>query len=950
MKNAKKLVAFIMSAAMVMSVPAFVTGCNDGSDDGTHNSQDGSAVKVKDFSDISLKVDEVKTLTVSEYITANGNAVTVSSAANGSVVTVSEKDGVITVKGKAKGEATVTVKCGEVELSFRVTVSEAASAKPAPVFEDIVNSVDLNEGALEVTLAPKSGGEDFNVAYSLANNLIQGAEIKDGKLKFTPSAKGNFEISVNARCVDKENAQNVYDLNFKVKITVTENVIPVYYTVTIDGVSQQVAEGDKIILPEYTKQIESGKEFKGWKVGEDSALKSAGSSVTVTGDLVITAVIGDVPATAPEKIKDGEDIKFYLSESTATISVAEYINTNGHAVSVSSSDTGIATAGESGGTVTVTAVAAGKTVVTLTCKNIVVTFNVTVKNAAPAFDNVNLNADLYNSATVTHELVPDGADTFTYEYSASGGATVMDGVFSYTATEVGTKTFTVNVIATDGATEEEETATFTVTVTVTDTTAYRIVNGDFETGNYDGWTLTALDGGEFTVDPSWNIVQDTVAYWGGTVPYNATGYHFNGQDNNGITEDLTYKLTSTPFTIGGSGYISFKIGGRAAVVKIYDKTTGLLLAQYSNTQYADHDFGHLELGARQATMTTYFADLSAYKGLEVYFVLEDGLTGGWGHSIMDDVVTYYETTPVVAGKFDKVTNLCEHGGTTNIPWVTAVNEVATNRLRVTKNTPGVIAESGAADLTAYLSGVDGKVAGDGSATVNKQIVKVQEGANVVTEGFTTFNLAAGKVYTVTFKLTSGEYSAEETFTVSAYDEYTVRNFSFETGDLTGWTYTVADGSSMDFGRVVKDDYYWSDPNNKFNKEGKYLFTGIETVSGGNQEEGKGTLKSSTFTLKQNGWISFLLGGAHNASCGLRVREAGSDNILAEFNNDGKGVDGKMDRYKYQFTGMDGDKQCYIEIFDEATGGWGLVVVDDIHTEWGADEPDGAVIASTVTNN
>lgn len=943
MKNVKKLVALIMSAAMVMSVPAFVSGCTDGEDDGTHTSQEGSAVKVKDISDVSVKVDEEKTLTVSEYVTANGNAVTVSSAANGSVITVSLTDGVITVKGKTEGTATVTVKCGEVELSFRVTVTEAASVKP--VFEDLVKTVDLNEGALEVTLAPKSGGEDFNVTYSLANNLIQGAEIKDGKLKYTPTAKGSVEVTVNARCEEKGNAQNVYNLSFKVKITVTENVVPVYYTVTIDGVPQQVAEGGTVILPEYTKQVESGKEFKGWKVGEDETLKSPNSSITVTGDLVVTAVIGDVPAVDPEKVKDGEDIKFYLSAGTATINVAEYITTNGHAVSVSSSETGVATAGESGGTVTVTAVSAGKTVVTLTCKTIEVTFNVTVKNAAPTFGNVNLKADLYKHATstVTHEIVPEGADTFTYEYTVDGGATVTDGVLSYTATEVGTKTFTVNVTATDGATDEEETATFTVTVTVIDSTAYRIVNGDFETGNYDGWTLTALDGGEFNVDSSWNIVQDTAAYWGGTVPYNAAGYHFNGQDNNGIPETLTYKLTSTPFTIGGSGYISFKIGGRAAVVKIYDKTTDLLLAQYSNTQYADHDFGHLELGARQATMTTYFADLSAYKGLEVYLVLEDGLTGGWGHSIMDDVVTYYETTPVVAGKFDKVTNLCEHGGTTNIPWVTAVNEVATNRLRVTKNTPGFIAESGAADLTTYLSGVDGKVAGDASATVNKQIVKVQEGANVVTEGFDSFNLAAGKVYTVTFKLTSGEYSAEETFTVSAYDEYTVRNFSFETGDLTGWTYTVA-GSSVDFGRVESADYYWNKPENQFNKDGKYLFTGIETV-GNNQETGMGTLKSSTFTLKQNGWISFLLGGAHNPSCGLRVRSAEDDSILAEFNNDGKGSDGKMDRYKYQFTGMDGEKQCYIEIFDEATGGWGLVVVDDIHTELGDTEPEGTLIAS-----
>ena len=87
-----------------------------------------------------------------------------------------------------------------------------------------------------------------------------------------------------------------------------------------------------------------------------------------------------------------------------------------------------------------------------------------------------------------------------------------------------------------------------------------------------------------------------------------------------------------------------------------------------------------------------------------------------------------------------------------------------------------------------------------------------------------------------------------------------------------------------------------------------------------------------------------MGGAHNENCGLRVRSAEDDSILAEFNNLGKGVDGKMDLYKYHFTGMDGDMQCYIEIFDNASGGWGLVVIDDIRTDYpDTTEPEGELI-------
>lgn len=818
MKNVKKLVALIMSAAMVMSVPAFVSGCTDGEDDGTHTSQEGSAVKVKDISDVSVKVDEEKTLTVSEYVTANGNAVTVSSAANGSVIAVSFADGVITVKGKAKGEATVTVKCGEVELSFRVTVTEAASVKPAPVFEDLVKTVDLNEGALEVTLAPKSGGEDFNVTYSLANNLIHGAEIKDGKLKYTPTAKGSVEVTVNARCEDKTNAQNVQNVSFKVKITVTENVIPVYYTVTIDGVAQQVEEGGTVILPEYTKQVESGKEFKGWKVGGDETLKSPNSSITVTGDLVITAVIGDVPATAPEKIKDGEDIKFYLSEHTATINVAEYINTNGHTVSVSSSETGVATAGESGGTVTVTAVAAGKTVVTLTCKNIVVTFNVTVKNAAPTFANVNLKADLYKPATstVTHEIVPEGADTFTYEYTVDGGATVTDGVFSYTATEVGTKTFTVNVTATDGETEEEETATFTVTVTVTDTTAYRIVNGDFETGNTDGWTLISGEAfGAVSNDDKFftgaSYGKDDGSEW------LFTGAFGGEHGTNGEWESKKGVLKSESFTLKQNGWISFKLGGAHNLdcgLRVRTVDGDVILAEFNNQNKGVDGV----LDSYKYKFSGMDSDVQCY--IEIF----DNASGGWGLVVLDDICTYYTDEP-----------------------------------------------QNATLITPYYE---------------KGRTKVLNG------GF---------------------------------------------GDgITGWlSVTNEEGKSIGFIGVA--DATWGDGTKSYNNDGQFFQNGDEAATG--------YLLSSVFEVSDNGWMTFKLGG-NNAHSHVAIVDAETGEELAKFVNKnfvGAWPNQGWEMYSYKVnlieSGIAAGREVRIKVVDGATSDYGVIVADSFVTDY-ADEPTG----------
>ena len=176
--------------------------------------------------------------------------------------------------------------------------------------------------------------------------------------------------------------------------------------------------------------------------------------------------------------------------------------------------------------------------------------------------------------------------------------------------------------------------------------------------------------------------------------------------------------------------------------------------------------------------------------------------------------------------------------------------------------------------------------------------------------------------------------------------YRVVNGDFETGDYTGWTYTVAEDSS-DFGIVVKADKYFN--GNSFNTQNNYLFTGIETnPSNGIYEAGKGTLKSSNFILKQNGWISFLMGGAHNIDVGVRVRTATDNTILAEFNNRGKGFEGAMDRYIYKFTGMNSDTECYIEVFDNASGDWGCIAVDDFRTYFGDTVPEGKEIVPYFT--
>ncbi len=197
-----------------------------------------------------------------------------------------------------------------------------------------------------------------------------------------------------------------------------------------------------------------------------------------------------------------------------------------------------------------------------------------------------------------------------------------------------------------------------------------IINGGFESGNLVGWTYS--DGtGDGQVSGA-NAVVKANTFWGEGISYNQGGsYHFDGWQAN-PTESNGYTLRSTLFTLSGSGFISFKMGGKSAVVKVY-KQDGTQIAQYGNTEFQDVNFPNIDQGCRLATMTTFVADLSGYIGQKLYIELCDDKTveGGWNVAFFDDIVTYYETAPVIGERYD-VVDVCS-GGTYNLPWVAALN-------------------------------------------------------------------------------------------------------------------------------------------------------------------------------------------------------------------------------------------------------------------------------------
>ena len=165
-------------------------------------------------------------------------------------------------------------------------------------------------------------------------------------------------------------------------------------------------------------------------------------------------------------------------------------------------------------------------------------------------------------------------------------------------------------------------------------------------------------------------VVSAASYWDEALPYNQAGnYHLDGW-NNGLDEGATWSVRSSNFTLGGSGFISVRMGGHAAAVHVC-LADGTEVGYYQQTRFKDEGFPSVAAGS-WADMGTYVMDLSAYKGQEMYVILADEPAEGWAHAFFDEVVTYYETAPDYASQADTVAD----GGTgaeVQIPWQLAVN-------------------------------------------------------------------------------------------------------------------------------------------------------------------------------------------------------------------------------------------------------------------------------------
>jgi hypothetical protein len=503
-----------------------------------------------------------------------------------------------------------------------------------------------------------------------------------------------------------------------------------------------------------------------------------------------------------------------------------------------------------------------------------------------------------------------------------------------------------------------------------------IINGGFDDGLLCGWTTF---GDAFTTD---GLVRNSIS-WGGETSAPEGDFFYS----NWSFESTTGSMESSTFVLGGTGYITFRLGAAKNPSLIYVSIkldNGTEIARYGNDA--------LEAGT-EPILNLYKANLSAYLGETLYIEIVDGASEDWGWLVIDSIDTYHETmndipaealqadniigpdtTPPVISGVEDLQVLVNEPAPDWLDGVTAIDD-EDGEVTVSVDTSEIdLTQTGLYDITYTATDSAGNVASE-TATVevtSDDIVKpVIEDA--VEEVFILVNgtapdflsgvtasdnvdgdltaslivddseldLTVPGTYEVTISVTdSSSNTTSHIIMAQVVDTLPmIVNGSFETGDLTGWTMT---GDAFTLVTDVVQEWFGS----YYDIDGTYYFnTWKQGDAGGAGESGTGTLTSSVFELSGTGYVTFMLGAAKN-----------TDNIYVSFYlEDGTEVarfgnhlfNDSPEIYTFQadlrpYLGLN----MYVEVVDNQTEDWGILLLDDIEVYYASmdDLPEGATTA------
>ena len=233
---------------------------------------------------------------------------------------------------------------------------------------------------------------------------------------------------------------------------------------------------------------------------------------------------------------------------------------------------------------------------------------------------IDLSANVNNVGNLQLTYAVDGSPVVGSLYTVALG--------NYTDTYTYT---TLTVTASYVANGEEKSVSYAIKLGLKDTTECRLDNGGFENG-LDGWTVVGSIG-----DAS-----SDRTYWVEEIEFGMDGNKMFSAYAPGALESAVGSLTSSTFKVGGSGYVTFKVGAMRDANYVYidvvEAGTGKILVRYYNGLWSDEALGGCKLVA-------YKADLSSFMGREVYFRISDNADSGYGLFFADSFVTYYESEP-----------------------------------------------------------------------------------------------------------------------------------------------------------------------------------------------------------------------------------------------------------------------------------------------------------------
>ncbi|PFG14408.1 sucrose-6-phosphate hydrolase SacC (GH32 family) [Bacillus sp. es.036] len=144
-----------------------------------------------------------------------------------------------------------------------------------------------------------------------------------------------------------------------------------------------------------------------------------------------------------------------------------------------------------------------------------------------------------------------------------------------------------------------------------------IANSNFEKGDLSGWTVT----GEAFSDQ--DVTQDEEWEWECCFNHQDAYHLWNFKDGG---DAQIGEMQSEPFTLYGSGWIDFLIGGGKSSDHLY----------VSLVNAADGKELFKSTGTESEQYKRVYWDASSYIGEEVFIKVVDKATGGWGHINVDD--------------------------------------------------------------------------------------------------------------------------------------------------------------------------------------------------------------------------------------------------------------------------------------------------------------------------